>query len=184
MHYFLPHADHLHKVTIVPRGRALGLAMSLPEKDHYSRPKSWLFDRLVIAYGGYAAEKLVYGETTTGTSQDLRQATDMARRMVCEWGMVDDMGPIAYGQEDEPIFLGKEIARHKDYSEETAKNIDQAIRGLLGKASATAMEILRKEREKLEVLAAALIQRETLEDSDIRSLLGLPKQPAPSPAEA
>ncbi len=184
MHYFLPHADPLHKVTIVPRGRALGLAMSLPEKDHYSRPKSWLFDRLVIAYGGYAAEKLVYGETTTGTSQDLRQATDMARRMVCEWGMVDDMGPIAYGQEDEPIFLGKEIARHKDYSEETAKNIDQAIRGLLGKASATAMEILRKEREKLEVLAAALIQRETLEDSDIRSLLGLPKQPAPSPAEA
>jgi cell division protease FtsH len=179
LHYYLPHADPLHKVTIVPRGRALGLAMSLPEKDHYSRPKSWLFDRLVISYGGYAAEKIVYGETTTGTSQDLRQATEMARRMVCEWGMVDDMGPIAYGQEEEPIFLGKEIARHKDYSEETAKNIDEAIKGLLGKASATAMEILNRERKRLDTLADALMQRETLEDSDVRSLLNLQKIPKP-----
>jgi cell division protease FtsH len=179
LHYYLPHADPLHKVTIVPRGRALGLAMSLPEKDHYSRPKSWLFDRLVISYGGYAAEKIVYGETTTGTSQDLRQATEMARRMVCEWGMVDDMGPIAYGQEEEPIFLGKEIARHKDYSEETAKNIDEAIKGLLGKASATAMEILNRERKRLDTLADALMQRETLEDSDVRSLLDLQKIPKP-----
>jgi cell division protease FtsH len=179
LHYYLPHADPLHKVTIVPRGRALGLAMSLPEKDHYSRPKSWLFDRLVISYGGYAAEKIVYGETTTGTSQDLRQATEMARRMVCEWGMVDDMGPIAYGQEEEPIFLGKEIARHKDYSEETAKNIDEAIKGLLGKASATAMEILNRERQRLDTLAEALMQRETLEDSDVRSLLDLHKSPSP-----
>jgi cell division protease FtsH len=153
--------------------------MSLPEKDHYSRPKSWLFDRLVISYGGYAAEKIVYGETTTGTSQDLRQATEMARRMVCEWGMVDDMGPIAYGQEEEPIFLGKEIARHKDYSEETAKNIDEAIKGLLGKASATAMEILNRERKRLDTLADALMQRETLEDSDVRSLLDLQKIPKP-----
>ena len=184
LHYYLPHADPLHKVTIVPRGRALGLAMSLPDKDHYSRPKSWLFDRLVISYGGYAAEKIVYGETTTGTSQDLRQATDMARRMVCEWGMVDDMGPIAYGQEEEPIFIGKEIARHKDYSEETAKNIDEAIKGLLGKASATAMEILNRERQKLDALAEALMQRETLEDSDVRNLIGMQKTPSPAVAGA
>jgi len=172
LHYFLPHADPLHKVTIVPRGRALGLALSLPEKDMYSMSHGWLFDRLVITYGGFAAEKIVYGETTTGTAQDLRQATDMARRMVCEWGMADTMGPIAYGQEDEPIFLGKEIARHKDYSEETARNIDSAIKTLLDKALNQAFDILSRERAKLDTLTAELIQKETLEDADVRNLLG------------
>jgi cell division protease FtsH len=184
LHYFLPKADPLHKVTIVPRGRSLGLAMSLPDKDYYSRSKSWLFDRLVISYGGYAAEKLVYGETTTGATQDLRQATDMARRMVCEWGMVDEMGPVAYGQEDEPIFLGKEIARHKDYSEETAKSIDSAIRSLLDKANDTATQILKRERKRLEDLAESLIQRETLEDFDVRELLNLGKREVPAGSEA
>lgn len=172
LHYFLPHADPLHKVTIVPRGRALGLALSLPEKDMYSMSYGWLFDRLVITYGGFAAEKIVYGETTTGTAQDLRQATEMARRMVCEWGMAETMGPIAYGQEDEPIFLGKEIARHKDYSEETARGIDAAVRTLLDKAANKAFEILTRERGKLEALAAELMQKETLEDADVRTLLG------------
>jgi len=172
LHYFLPNADPLHKVTIVPRGRALGLALSLPEKDSYSFKRDWLFDRLVITYGGYAAEKIVYGETTTGTAQDLRQATDMARKMVCEWGMADDMGPIAYGQEEEPIFIGKEIARHKDYSEETAKKIDEALKALLDRALKQAMDILSRERKKLELLANELMQKETLEDTDVRTLLG------------
>ncbi|HWR10873.1 MAG TPA: ATP-dependent zinc metalloprotease FtsH [Rectinemataceae bacterium] len=172
LHYFLPNADPLHKVTIVPRGRALGLALSLPEKDSYSLSRGWLFDRLVITYGGYAAEKLIYGETTTGTAQDLRQATDMARRMVCEWGMADNLDPIAYGQEDEPIFIGKEIARHKDYSEETAKKIDEALKNLLGKALQQATDILVREKVRLEALAAELMQKETLEDADVRALLG------------
>jgi len=174
MHYYLPNADPLHKVTIVPRGRALGLAMSLPEKDSYSRTRGWLFARLVITYGGYAAEQLVYSETTTGTAQDLRQASDIARKMVCEWGMAEGIGAIAYGQEDEPIFLGKEIATHKDYSEDTARKIDDAIRKLLEQAKDTASEILQRERQKLDTLADALMQRETLEDSDVRELLGLP----------
>ena len=172
LHYFLPHADPLHKVTIVPRGRALGLALSLPEKDLYSMSYGWLFDRLVITYGGFAAEKIVYGETTTGTAQDLRQATDMAHRMVCEWGMAETMGPITYGSEDEPIFLGKEIARHKDYSEETARKIDSAIKTLLDKALNQALEILSKERVRLDALAGELMQKETLEDADVRTLLG------------
>jgi len=173
LHYFLPNADPFHKVTIVPRGRALGLTLSLPEKDTYSRSRGWLFDRIVITYGGYAAETLVFGETTTGTAQDLRQATDLARRMVCEWGMAETMGPIAYGQEDEPIFLGKEIARHKDYSEETARKIDEAIRSILDQGMKKAMEILKRERERLEALAKELVLKETLEDAEIRQLLSL-----------
>jgi cell division protease FtsH len=116
LHYYLKNADPLHKVTIVPHGRALGMAMSLPEEDSYSRTRGWIQDRIAICYGGWTAEKIFYSETTTGTKQDLEQATDMARRMVCEWGMADELGPVTYGQEEEPIFLGKEIARHKDYS--------------------------------------------------------------------
>lgn len=184
LHYFLPNADPLHKVTIVPRGRALGLVLSLPETDSYSRTRGWLFDRIVIDYGGYAAEKIVYGETTTGTAQDLRQATDFARRMVCEWGMAESMGPIAYGQEEEPIFLGKEIARHKDYSEETARRIDEAVKSMLDKALKQALDILSRERAKLEVLANALMQKETLEDADVRDLLGLKGYKAPQGSEA
>jgi cell division protease FtsH len=174
LHYHLAHSDPLHKVTVVPRGRALGLSISLPEKDVYSRARSWLEDRIAIMYGGFAAERLVYGETTTGTSQDIRQATDFARKMVCEWGMADQMGPVAYGQEEEPIFIGKEIAQHKDYSEDTAKRIDEAIKKILESALARVTSILTEHRDQLERLADALVARETLEDSEVRLLLGFP----------
>ena len=174
LHYFLPNADPLHKVTIIPHGQALGLAMSLPEKDSYSRTRGWLHDRIVIDFGGYAAEKIFLGQTTTGTEQDIKQATDFARRMVCEWGMSDELGPISLGAEDEPIFLGKEIARHKDYSEDTAKKIDGAINRILDGALAQALEILQREKEKLLALSQALMERETLEDADVRLLIGLP----------
>ncbi len=120
LHYYLENADPLHKVTIIPHGRALGMAISLPESDAYSRNRAWLLDRVTIAMGGYAAESIVYGQTSTGAQADIEQATDIARKMVCEWGMSETLGPIAYGQKEEPIFIGKEIARHKDYSEETA----------------------------------------------------------------
>jgi cell division protease FtsH len=172
LHYYLKNADPLHKVTIVPRGRALGLAMSLPANDAYSKGKGWLRDRLVIAYGGYVAESLIYGETTTGTAQDLRQATDMARKMACEWGMSRELGPVAYGQEEEPIFLGKEIARHKDYSEETAKHIDRAILEILDEARQAAVDILTTNKDKLLRLSEELIQKETLLDDDIKQLFG------------
>jgi cell division protease FtsH len=174
LHYFLKNADPLHKVTIVPHGRALGMAMSLPEEDSYSRTKAWILDRIVICYGGWSAEKLFYDETTTGTKQDLEQATEMARRMVCEWGMAEEMGPVTYGQEEEPIFLGKEIARHKDYSEETAQQIDRAIKRILDEGQRQAEEILGSHKEELQKLSDALLVRETLVDDEVRSLLGFP----------
>ncbi|MDR1903892.1 MAG: ATP-dependent zinc metalloprotease FtsH [Treponema sp.] len=174
LHYFLKNADPLHKVTIVPHGRALGMAMSLPEEDTYSRTRGWIEDRIVICYGGWIAEMLFYNETTTGTKQDIQQATEMARHMVCEWGMAEEMGPVAYGQEEEPIFLAREIARHKDYSEDTARKIDQAVKKILDAAKEKAAEILRNHRGKLEKLAEALMARETLIDDEVRSLLELP----------
>jgi len=174
LHYHLPHSDPLHKVTVVPRGRALGLAISLPEKDVYSHAKSWLEDRVAIMYGGFAAERMVYGETTTGTAMDIRQATDFARKMVCEWGMAEQLGPVAYGQEEEPIFIGKEIAQHKDYSENTAMRIDEDIKKILESALTRVTAILMEHRDQLEKLVDALVSRETLEDSEIRLLLGFP----------
>ncbi len=173
LHYYLKNADPLHKVTVVPRGRALGVAMSLPEKDAYSRGRGWLSDRITIAYGGYVAEKMFYDETTTGTQNDLKQATELARRMVTEWGM-SNIGPIAFGQEDEPIFLGKEIARHKDYSEETAQAIDDEVKRILDTCLREAESILTEHRDQVEALTAALVERETLSDAEVRRVLGLP----------
>ncbi|MDR3301393.1 MAG: ATP-dependent zinc metalloprotease FtsH [Spirochaetaceae bacterium] len=174
LHYFLPNADPLHKVTIIPHGQALGMAISLPEQDSFSRTRGWIEDRISICYGGWLAEKLLCNETTTGTKNDLEQATEMARNMVCEWGMSDEIGPIAFGQEDKPIFIGKEIARHKDYSEETARRLDEAIKRILDEARTRAEAILDGNRQKLEQLTKALIERETLIDAEVRRLLGMP----------
>ena len=174
LHYFLKNADPLHKITIIPHGRALGVAFSLPEDDAYSRNKGWLLDRITIAMGGYAAERLMLDETTTGAQNDLEQATDLARRMVCEWGMSDILGPIAYGQKDEPIFLGKEIARHKDYSEETARAIDTEIKRIVEASLSEASRILGEQRDKLKLLAETLLVKENLDDDEIRALLGFP----------
>jgi cell division protease FtsH len=176
LHYFLKNADPLHKVTIVPHGRALGMALSLPEEDSYSRSKGWIEDRISICYGGWLAEKLFFEETTTGTKNDIQQATEMARNMVCEWGMAEELGPVAYGQEDEPIFLGKEIARHKDYSEDTAQRIDKAVKDILTRARETASGIISSHKTELENLANALLVRETLIDDEVREILGLPQK--------
>jgi cell division protease FtsH len=174
LHYHLKNADPLHKVTIVPHGQALGLALSLPEKDSYSKARSWIEDRIAICYGGMAAEELVYGETTTGVKQDLEMATDMARKMVCEWGMSDEMGAITYGAEDEPIFLAREVARRKDYSEDTSMRIDRSIKTILEKGMEKAKQLLKQNKDDLLKLAEELIQKETLSDDEIRSLLSLP----------
>jgi len=169
LHYTQEKADRIHKVTIIPRGRSLGVTFSLPDKDEYSRSVGWLKAQLAILYGGYAAEELIYNETTTGAQNDIKQATDLARRMVCEWGM-SGLGPVALGSVDEPIFIGKEIAQHADYSEETALRIDREIRDLLAEALDKARNTLREEREKLELLTEALIEKETLDDDEIRKL--------------
>jgi cell division protease FtsH len=174
LHYFLKNADPLHKITIIPHGKYLGVAFSLPESDTYSRNKGWLLDRIAIAMGGYAAERIIYNETSTGAQNDLEQATEIARKMVCEWGMSEELGPITYGQKDEPIFLGKEIARHKDYSEETARKIDAEIKRIVEEALTDAQRILTEEEGKLRLLAETLITKETMDDDEIRSLLGMP----------
>ena len=176
LHYFLEYSDPLHKVTIIPRGRALGMAMSLPEKDSYSRNKMWLRDRIKICLGGYIAEQMEYGWTTTGTQNDLQQAAQLARKMVCEWGMSDILGPVAFGQEDEPIFIGREIAQRKDYSEATAQAIDNEVKHIIDDCFQDAQSILKENRDKLELLADTLFEKETLDDAEIRELLHLPKK--------
>jgi cell division protease FtsH len=181
LHYFLKNSDPLHKVTIVPHGRALGAALSLPEEDSYNRSRGWIEDRIAICYGGWLAEKLFYNETTTGTKNDIQQATEMARNMVCEWGMAEELGPVAYGQEDEPIFLGKEIARHKDYSEDTAQRIDRAVKEILDRARDNAAKIIESKKSELENLADALLARETLIDDEVRVILKLPQKESSVP---
>ncbi len=176
LYYYLKNVDPLHKVTIVPHGRALGLAMALPDKEMYSRSRGWLLDRIKISMGGYVAEQLIYGETSTGTKNDLEQATDIARKMVCEWGMSTNLGPISFGQEDEPIFLGKEIARHKDYSEETARKIDVEIDVIVKSCLEETRNILEEHQNQLNLLAETLILKETLDDEEIRALLGFPSK--------
>ena len=171
LHYYLTHLDPLHKVTIIPHGRALGLTVSLPERDPYTKTKSMLSDWIKVCMGGYVAEELVYGETTTGTSNDIKQATDLARRMVTEWGM-SGLGFVNLADESEPLFLGREITQHKDYSEETAKRIDQEIHAILDGAMAETRDLLSTNRDKLELLTKELVEKETLDDAQIRVLLG------------
>ena len=173
LHYYLKSVDPLHKVTIIPHGRALGLTMSLPEKDSYTKNQSYLEDRIKICMGGYVAEDIVYGETTTGTSNDIKQATEMARRMVTEWGM-SDLGFISLANDDEPLFLGREIAQHKDYSEETARRIDQEIHKILDRCMDETRTILTEHRNQLDRLTEALVEKETLDDKDIREMFGFP----------
>ncbi len=171
LHYYLDNLDPLHKVTIIPHGRALGLTVSLPERDAYTKNRSMLIDWIKVTMGGYVAEELVYGETTTGTSNDIKQATDLARRMVTEWGM-SGLGFVNYADESEPIFLGREISQRKEYSNETANMIDQEIHKILDEAMLATRKILSKQREELDILTQELVEKETLDDSQIRILLG------------
>ncbi len=175
LHYYLENADPLHKVDIIPRGSTGGITWSLPEKDTYIQKKGWLEDRIAITYGGMIAEKLEYNETSTGVSNDLKQATDIARNMVCNWGM-SNLGPIALGQDEQPIFLGKEIARHNDYSDGLARKIDDEMHAILERAYKRAEGILKKHRDQLDTLAAELLVKETLSDVEVRELLNLPSR--------
>ncbi len=174
LHYYLKDVDPLHKVTVIPHGQALGLSMSLPEKDSYSRSKRWLMSRIKVAMGGYVAEQLVYRQTSTGTKNDIEQATTIARKMVQEWGMSEKLGFIAFGQEDEPIFLGKQIAQHKDYSENTAQKIDEEIERILKECMNDVEKLLLDHKDQLTLLAETLVEKETLDDREIRELIGFP----------
>ncbi len=174
MHYYLPTSDPLHKVTIIPHGRALGITMSLPEKDIYSRNQTMLEETIMMIMGGYAAERIVYGVTTTGVSNDNQKATEIARKMVTEWGM-SELGFINLSSNgDEPIFLGREIAQHRDYSEETARKIDQEIEKILKKCMDFTIKTLTEHRDQLDRLTEELMRKETLLDAEIREMLGFP----------
>ncbi len=179
----LPGADPLHKVTIIPRGRALGLTQQLPTDDKYNYSREYLVDRITILLGGRAAEEIVFQQRTTGAGDDLEKATEMARKMVCEWGMSDKMGPLTFGKSEEHIFLGREMSRAKDYSEDTAILIDSEIKRIVTECATRARQMIEENLAKLHTLARALLERESLDGEEIARLLRVPPlQGAPTPA--
>jgi cell division protease FtsH len=178
----MPHSDPLHKVTIIPRGMALGVTMQLPIDDRHNYYKNYLETEIAILMGGRIAEELFLNCMSTGAGNDIERATDMARKMVCEWGM-SDLGPLTFGKKEEQIFLGREIAQHRDYSEDTAIRIDEEVRKLVNKGYNTAKQILSENRDTLEKIARALIEREVLDANEIKMLVDgqeLPPLQAPS----
>jgi len=170
-YYFLKNVTGLHKVTIIPHERALGVTIGLTKEDSYTHTKGELEDRLAIMYGGYVAERLIYGETTTGTQNDIQQATELAHRMVCQWGM-SHLGAICFNNDEEPVFMGKEFAKRKGISDYAAEEIDKAVKEILKEAELKVEKILSDNKDKLEKLANTLVERETLDDNEIRELLG------------
>ncbi|WP_420806137.1 ATP-dependent zinc metalloprotease FtsH [Chitinivibrio alkaliphilus] len=164
------HADPLHKVTIIPRGRALGVTFSLPDEDKHSYSRDYMLDRICVAMGGRVAELLVFQQMTTGASNDIKQATDMARKMVCDYGM-SELGPVAYGKNDEQVFLGKDISRQRDFSERTAERIDEIIRKIIEEQEKRVYDIFETHRDELDCLAEALIEHEHLDKEEIDMVL-------------
>ena len=175
---FCKHATPLHKVTIIPRGMALGMTMMLPEEDKYSRSRNEMLDAMAVAMGGRVAEEIALDDVTGGASQDIAQATDIAHAMVCRFGMSEKLGPVRYGERSEHIYLGRDITRNEGYSEETAREIDMEIKRLVSGAKAQAARILTEQRERLDKLAGALLEKETMDAAEIRTLLNLPQPDA------
>ncbi len=169
----LPGADPIHKVTIIPRGRALGLTQQLPIDERHTYQKDYLVNNLTILLGGRAAEELVLKQFTTGAGSDIERATELARKMTCNWGMSEGLGPLSFGKKEEHIFLGKEIAQHKDYSEATAMRIDEEIRRLVMESYQRAKDIIHENIQSLHKLASSLLDRESLDAGDIDKILGL-----------
>ncbi len=181
-------SDPLHKVTIIPRGPSLGSTMYLPKEDKYTLRKNELLDRLVMIMGGRVAEEIVFGDVTNGARGDINQATNIARRMVCEWGMSEKMGMVEYGEHEEHVFLARDMGRGRNYSESTAQAIDAEVRRLCDEAYARAKELLIGHRDKLELIAKALLEFETLSADQVRELIDTgnisnPPTPPRSPSE-
>jgi cell division protease FtsH len=183
-----PGADPVHKVTIIPRGMALGLTMQLPEDDKHTYTREYLEAMLAVLMGGRSAEEIFLGHITTGAGNDIERATDLARNMVCEWGM-SELGPLAYGKKDEAIFLGREITQHRDYSEDTAIQIDKEVKRIVNGGYENAKKILSGNRDTLERIAQALLEREVIDANEVKMLMEgkpLPEKPRtpPPPAQA
>ena len=167
----LPGTDPLHKVTIIPRGSALGVTMQLPMDEQHTYQRNYLINSLAILMGGRCAEEICLGEMTTGAGNDIERATEMARKMVCEWGMSEKMGPLTYGAKEEQVFLGKDFSSQKNFSDQTAKLIDQEVKTLVMGGYTRARELLTQNRDKLEEMAQALLEHETLNAKDIQNIL-------------
>ena len=177
----VPEHDPVYKVTIIPRGRALGVTMYLPEGDKYSMNKVALESQLCSLYGGRVAEELVFGEdkVTTGAANDIERATKIARNMVTKWGLSDEMGPIAYGEQEDEVFLGRSVTQHKNVSDETARRIDEVVRGILDKAYARAKQILSENMDKLHAMARLLLEYETIDAAQIDAIMEGREPPPP-----
>ena len=167
----IPGTDPIHKVTIIPRGRALGLTQQLPIDERHTYSKDYLLNSISILLGGRVAEELVIGQLTTGSGNDIERATKIARKMVCEWGMSDRLGPLNYGKNEEHIFLGKEISRNRDFSEQTAQGIDEELKELIDNCYTRAKNLISKHIESLHALANALLEKEVLDGQEIDSII-------------
>ncbi len=167
----LPGADTLHKVTIIPRGRALGVTQFLPEEDRLSYSRDYLESQLAMAMGGRAAEELIFKQFTTGASNDIERATQTARRMVCNYGMSDALGPLSYGEKQDEIFIGRDLGHYKDYSEETSRLIDAEVKRIVTEAYDKAMELLRDNMDTLHAIAEALLERETITGVELDAII-------------
>jgi cell division protease FtsH len=181
-----PGADPVHKVTIIPRGMALGLTMQLPEDDKHTYTREYLEAMLAVLMGGRSAEEIFLGHITTGAGNDIERATDIARNMVCEWGM-SELGPLAYGKKEEAIFLGREITQHRDYSEDTAIQIDKEVKRIVNSGYEKARNLLSKNRDTLERIAQALLEREVIDAGEVKLLMEgkpLPEKPRTPPPQA
>lgn len=172
----LPETDPIQKVTIIARGRALGATEQIPDMDRHNFTKKYLLARIAVALGGRASEKLVYNEMTNGAAEDLKQITNIARKMVCQWGMSEKLGPATFNQGEEHPFLGRELSQNRDFSEVTARIIDEEVRRIILEQEQRAVDLLTYNRDKLDTLATALLQYETLENSDIDRILGYSNQ--------
>ena len=168
---FIPDAEPVHKVTIIPRGRALGLMLQLPSGDKHNFQKQYWLNRICIAFGGRAAEEIVFNEVTTGAESDINVASTIARKMVCEWGMSEELGPLAYGKKDDNVFLGRDIGSQRDYSEATANKIDAEVKQIVEEQLERARTLLSENKGKLTDLAEALLEKETLDAEEVEAIV-------------
>jgi cell division protease FtsH len=179
----LPKTDPVHKVTIIPRGRALGVTMQLPEQDRYSQDRERLLNMIAVLFGGRIAEEVFMNQMTTGAANDFERATEIARRMVTQWGMSDLLGPMVYGENEGEIFLGRSITTHKSVSEATLQKVDAEIRRIVDEQYTMARRLLETNRDKVEAMARALLELETLDADQLNDIMaGLPPRP-PKPVQ-
>jgi cell division protease FtsH len=178
----LPKTDPVHKVTIIPRGRALGVTMQLPTEDRYSQDRERLLNTITVLFGGRIAEELFMNQMTTGASNDFQRATDIARRMVTQWGMSDSLGPMVYGEEEGEIFLGRSVTTHKNMSEASLQKVDAEIRRIIDEQYGLARRLLEENRDKVEAMTAALLEWETIDADQINDIMEGKPPRAPKPS--